>query len=105
MYSSFSATTHSVMDAAWPFAKDIANCRPAARQVKKVTAKSKIASHSFFGFEEAEDCQVGAGELSGEAGFNSLAGGGNPFSLFTGVLDAMALRTERLLTLREDNGI
>jgi hypothetical protein len=83
------------MDAAWPFAKDIANCRPAARQVKNVTAKSKIASHSFFGFEEAEDCQEGAGELSGEAGLNSLAGGGNPFSLFTRVLDALALRTER----------
>src|SRR5579859_2739092 len=84
LYISFIDTTNSALDAACPLANEIANCLPAARHVKNVTAKSRIASHNFFGFGSGAGVQAGiTSGLSGAARFKSIVGAEKSFSLFT----------------------
>src|SRR6266404_422179 len=86
LYRSFIETTNSSVEPACPLAKEMANCRPAARQVKNVAAKSRIASHNRFGFGNGATCQFGiALRLSGAARFPSVVWEENPFSLVTGI--------------------
>src|SRR5215470_13999147 len=86
LYSNFNETTNSSTEAACPLVNEMANCRPAARHVKNVAAKSSSASHHGFVLG-LRGCQAGtAAESSSAAALisaSSVACGGNCFSLFT----------------------
>src|SRR6516162_5669550 len=85
LYSSFSETKNSSKEAACPLANEIANCRPAARHVRKVTAKSSTASHKRCGLGLG-GCQTGSARgispLPGVTSATSTSRG-NCFSLCT----------------------